>query len=122
MSRVSRWLIASAVVLALVTASAGTLHAQAYCYQPVPVVAAPVTAYYAPAPVVRSYYAAPAPMVASYYAAPAPVVSYYAPAPVATSYYAPAAGVTTYRYGPLGRLRSVSSYYAPAPVVRYYGY
>jgi hypothetical protein len=54
-------------------------------------------------------------VVTSYYA---PVVtSYYAPAPVVTSYYAPAAGVTTYRYGPFGRLRSVSSYYTPG--VRY---
>jgi hypothetical protein len=76
-----------------------------------------VPAYYTPA---VSYYA-PAPVVTSYYA---PVVtSYYAPAPVVASYYAaPAAGVTTYRYGPFGRLRSVSSYYSPAPTVVRYGF
>jgi hypothetical protein len=110
------------VVLALLVASAGSVHAQVVCYQPAPVVAAPapvVTSYYAPAPVATSYYA-PAPVVTSYYA-PAPVVtSYYAPAPVVASYYAPATVATTYRYGLFGR-RSIttysSGYYAPAPLV-----
>jgi ABC-type multidrug transport system permease subunit len=105
MVRVSRWLISAVVVLAVLAASASTLHAQTVCYQPVPVVAAPVTSYYAPVP------------VASYYA-PVPVASYYAPAPVVTSYYAPATVATTYRYGLFGR-RSVttySGYYSPAPV------
>jgi hypothetical protein len=120
MVRVSRWLIPTVVALALVLGSAQALQAQVVCYQPAPLAVAPVTSYYyAPAPVVTSYYAAPAPVVTSYYAAPAPVVSYYAPAPVVTSYYAAPAAVTTYRFGPLGRLRGVSSYYA-APVVRYY--
>jgi hypothetical protein len=111
MIRMSRWLVAMFVALALVTASASAVHAQ-FCYQPAPVVSyyspAPAVSYYAPAPAV-SYYA-PAPAV-SYYA-PAPVVSYYAaPAPVYTSYYVAPAAVTTYRYGPLGRLRSVRTYY-----------
>lgn len=108
MVRVSRWLIPTVVALALWMASASAVHAQFYySYYPAPVAVVPATSYYvAPAPVVPAYYA-PAPVVTSYYA------------PVVTSYYAPAAGVTTYRYGPLGRLRSVSSYYAPAPVVRY---
>ncbi|HEY7152979.1 MAG TPA: hypothetical protein VH575_03370 [Gemmataceae bacterium] len=111
MVRVSRWLIPTVVALALWTASASAVHAQVIysSYYPAPVAVVP--AYYTPA---VSYYA-PAPVVTSYYA---PVVtSYYAPAPVVTSYYAPAAGVTTYRYGPFGRLRSVSSYYTPG--VRY---
>ena len=109
MVRVSRWLIPTVVALALWTASASAVHAQVIysSYYPAPVAVVPAT----------SFYVAPAPVVPAYYAAPA--VSYYAPAPVVTSYYAPAAGVTTYRYGPWGRLRSVSSYYAPAPVVRY---
>jgi len=117
MIHVSRWLIPMVVALALLTASASAVHAQV-CYQPAPVVAvAPAVSYYAPAPAVSYYapapavsYYAPAPAV-SYYA-PAPVVSYYAPAPV-VSYYAAPAAVTTYRYGPLGRLRSVRSYYYP---------
>ena len=105
MVRVSRWLIPTVVALALWMASASAVHAQVIysSYYPAPVAVVP--SYYAP---VTSFYA---PAV-SYYA-PAPVVSYYAPAPVATSFYAPAAGVTTFRYGPWGRLRSVSSYYAP---------
>ncbi len=114
MVRISRWLIPTVVALVLVTANASAVHAQ-YCY-PAPVVAAaPAVSYYAPAPAVSYYapapavsYYAPAPAV-SYYA-PAPVVSYYA-APVVTSYYAAPAAVTTYRYGPLGRLRTVRSYY-----------
>ena len=102
MVHVSRWLVPMVAALALMTANASTVHAQYGCYQP-----APVVSYYAPPPV-ASYYA-PAPAV-SYYA-PAPVVSYYAaPAPVFASYYA-APAVTAYRYGPLGRLRSVRSYY-----------
>jgi hypothetical protein len=118
MVRLSRWLIPMVVALALMTANASTVHAQMVCYQPAPVVAvAPAVSYYAPAPAVSYYapapavsYYAPAPAV-SYYA-PAPVVSYYAaPAPFVTSYYAAPGGATTYRYGPLGRLRSVSSYY-----------
>ncbi len=128
MLRESRWLIATVVALAMLTASAGAAHAQAVVYyQPAPV----VTSYYAP-PVVTSYYAAPAPVMTSYYAAPAPVVTSYYSAPVVTSYYA-AAPMTTYRYGPFGRLRSVSSYYgsyygtpvyySPAPtIVRYRGW
>jgi hypothetical protein len=108
MVRLSGCLVPMIVALALVTTSASAVHAQVVCYQPAPVVAAPVVSYYAPAPVV-SYYA-PAPVV-SYYA-PAPVVSYYAaPAPVYTSFYVAPAAVTTYRYGPFGRLRSVRTYY-----------
>ena len=101
MVRMFRGLVPMVVALAFVAASASAAHAQVVCYQP-----APVVTYYAPAPVV-SYYA-PAPVV-SYYA-PAPVVSYYA-APVYASYYVAPAAVTTYRYGPLGRLRSVRTYY-----------
>jgi hypothetical protein len=115
MVRESRWLMATFAALALLAVSAGASHAQTVvCYQPAPVVAAPVvTSYYAaPAPVVTSYYAAPAPVV---YAAPAPVVTSYYAAPVVTSYYA-APAVTAYRYGPFGRLRGVSSYYPAAPV------
>ena len=61
------------------------------------------------------------------YYQPAPVVTSYYSAPVVTSYYYSAAPLTTYRYGPFGRLRSVSSYYAApayyAPtVVRYRGW
>jgi hypothetical protein len=113
MLRMSRGLVPMIVALAFVTVSASAAHAQFACYQPAPVVSyyspAPAVSYYAPAPAV-SYYA-PAPAV-SYYA-PAPVMSYYAaPAPVYTSYYVAPAAVTTYRYGPLGRLRSVRSYYA----------
>ncbi|MHB1426113.1 MAG: hypothetical protein ACYC3I_23365 [Gemmataceae bacterium] len=112
MVRKSRWLIPMVAALALVTANASAVLAQYACYPPAPAVsyyaAPPAVSYYAPPPAV-SYYA-PAPAV-SYYA-PAPVVSYYAaPAPFVTSYYAAPAGVTTYRYGPLGRLRSVRSYY-----------
>lgn len=119
MVRISRWLIPMVVAVALLTASASAVQAQVGCYQPATVVAvAPAVSYYAPPPV-TSYYA-PAP-VTSYYA-PAPAVSYYAPAPVVpayyaapapvvASYYAAPAAVTTYRYGPLGRLRSVRSYY-----------
>jgi hypothetical protein len=129
MLRESRWLIATVVALAVLTASAGAVHAQTVVYyQPAPVVPAPVVTSYYAAPVVTSYYAAPAPVVTSYYAAPAPVVTSYYSAPVVTSYYA-AAPLTTYRYGPFGRLRSVSSYYgspvyySPAPtVVRYRGW
>ncbi len=117
MVRVSRWLALMLVALVFLTASASAVQAQVVCYQPAPVVAAPAVSYYAPAPAVSYYapapavsYYAPAPAV-SYYA-PAPVVSYYAaPAPVYTSYYVAPAAVTTYRYGPLGRLRSVRTYY-----------
>jgi hypothetical protein len=118
MVRVSRRLIPMVVALAMLTATASAVQAQYGCYPPAPVAVAPVTSYYAPP--VTTYYA-PAPVTAYY--APAPVVtSYYAaPAPVVTSYYA-APAVTTYRYGPLGRLRGVSSYY-PAPVgVPSFGY
>jgi hypothetical protein len=125
--------MATVVALAVLAAGAGAVHAQAVVYyQPAPVVtsyySAPVTTYYAAPPVVTSYYAAPAPVVTSYYAAPAPVVTSYYSAPVVTPYYA-AAPVTTYRYGPFGRLRSVSGYYgspvyySPAPtIVRYRGW
>jgi hypothetical protein len=111
MVSMSRALVPMIVALALVTANASAVHAQ-YCYQPAPAVSyyspAPAVSYYAPAPAV-SYYA-PAPAV-SYYA-PAPVVSYYAaPAPVYASYSVAPAAVTAYRYGPLGRLRSVRTYY-----------
>jgi hypothetical protein len=118
MVRVSRWLIASVVALALLSASVSTSQAQTVCYDSGPVVVAPVTTYYAPP--VTTYYA-PAPVVTSYYAP-----TYYAPA-----YYAPAPVVTTYRYGLLPRRSvTVSSYYAPAPVyyapaprfVRYRGF
>jgi|GEM_PF-6651260 hypothetical protein len=110
MIRVSRGLVPIMAALAFGTVSASAGHAQVVCYQPAPIVAAaPAVSYYTPAPVV-SYYAAPAPAVTYY--APAPVVSYYAaPAPVYTSYYVAPAAVTTYRYGPLGRLRSVRTYY-----------
>ena len=127
MLRESRWLVATVVALAVLTAGASAGHAQTVVYyQPAPVVTAPVTTFYTP-PVVTSYYAAPAPVVTSYYAAPAPVVTSYYSAPVVTSYYYSAAPLTTYRYGPFGRLRSVSSYYAApayyAPtVVRYRGW
>jgi ABC-type multidrug transport system permease subunit len=119
MVRVSRWLIPVVVALALLTMTASAVQAQVVCYQPAPVAVAPVTSYYAPAPV-PAYYA-PAP-VTTYYA-PAPVVpSYYAaPAPVVPSYYA-APAVTAYRYGPLGRLRSVRSYYAAPVGVPGFGY
>jgi len=81
------------------------------------VVSAPVTTYYAPAPVVR--YSAPfvtTPAVTTYYAPSAPVVvdppatttTYYAPA--TTTYYAP---TTTY-YAP-----ATTSYYAPATTTYY---
>ncbi|MCI0738745.1 MAG: hypothetical protein L0Y72_06860 [Gemmataceae bacterium] len=59
---------------------------------------APVTTYYAPAPVTTSYYA------------PAPVTSYYAPGPVTTSFYAPAP-VTTSFYAP------TTVYSAPGAIV-----
>ncbi len=36
MLRVSRWLIPTVVVLALLTASASTSHAQTVCYHPFP--------------------------------------------------------------------------------------
>ena len=108
MVRVSRWLIPMVVTLALLTVSASAGQAQLVCYQP------PAVSYYAPPPAV-SYYAPP-PAVSYYAPAPAmsyyaPTVSYYAPAPYVTSYYAAPSAVTSYRYGPFGRLRSVSSYY-----------
>ena len=116
MKRMSGGLLVLSFTLILWMASASAVHAQMVCYPPAPAVAvAPVTSYYAPPPVMTYY-------------APAPAVSYYAPAPVpvVASYYA-APAATTYRYGPFGRLRSVSSYYgapayAPAPVVARYGY
>lgn len=124
MIRVSRRLIPLVAALVVFAATATTLQAQAICYQPPAVAVAPAVSYYAPPPAVSYYapapavsYYAPAPAV-SYYAAPA--VSYYA-APAVSYYAAPAAAVTNYRYGPFGRLRSVSSYYG-APVVARYGY
>jgi hypothetical protein len=83
-------------------------------YRPVvsyaaPVVAAPVTSYYAPAAPVTTYYAPAAP-VTTYYAPAAPVTTYYAPAAPVTTYYAPAAPVTSY-YAPAA---PVTTYYAPS--------
>ena len=80
----------------------------------------PVAVGYAPVAVARPVVAAP--VVAAY--APAPVTTYYAPAatvaaPV-TSYYAPAATaapVTTYYAPPATVAAPVTAYYAPARVV-----
>ena len=89
---------------------------------PAPVVAAvpaPVTTFYAPAPVARAAYYAPAPVTTFYAPAPVARAAYYAPAPAAvTTYYAPAAPVLSYP-------ARVTAYYAPVrvaapPVVTYY--
>lgn len=79
-------LFGTAFALAVVVAFASSAEAQVYqVYYP----GAPVTSYYAPAPVATT----------AYYA-PAPVTTYYAPTAVATTRYRPLIGgnVTRWRY------------------------
>jgi hypothetical protein len=79
-------------------------------YAPAPSYVAPTTTYYAPSVAPTTAYYAPAAPVTSYYA-PAPVTSYYAPAVVpTTSYYAP----TTAYYAPTTAYSApTTAYYAP---------
>jgi hypothetical protein len=94
MMRMSRRLVLTAVVLAVLAAGAGRVHAQTVYYPPAPVVVAPVTTYYAPAPPVA--------------------VTYYAPPPVVAA-YPPSVSVTTYRYGLLPRRAVTITAYGPPP-------